>query len=164
MTKRYLFLFVLVLSVFFLSDCKEDEIMFPDIAGTWNWVITFTTNTCDATATQEGIAVVTQNDSGTDTTTGTMRIYLSSDTSLTCPLWTFNYSLNSSGNLIINQTLQFDPQQCSTNPSPDTMGDMQMNMMVTEFSMSGTFSGLLYDSAQTWSCTQAGDISLDRQQ
>lgn len=157
--KFYIFLIVITVGMGF-SGCKDADIVFPDIAGTWDWVITFTTNTCDDSTTQQGYVVITRNDSSTDTTTGTIMIYISEDINLTCPLWTLNYTLDSNGNLTVNQTLPFDPQHCSINNSSDTMGDMQMNLLASDVSISGTFLVNLYDPAMTWNCQQGGDLIL----
>jgi len=164
MTKKIYLMVLVIIALLFISGCKGTDIVFPDIAGTWDWVLTFDTNTCDSGSTQTGFVVITRNDSDTETTTGTIRIYVSDDTSLTCPLWTLTYTLDSNGNLTVNQTLQFDPQQCSTSTSPDTMGDIQMSLVATDTSISGTYSVDLYDTAQSWNCTQAGNLTLKNKQ
>lgn len=163
MLKRSFFLVLMMVAGFGLTGCKDHSV-FPDIAGTWNVYISFTENTCNSDATEKQVAVVTCSESGTDTTSGQIRVYDPLDTNLTCPLWIFDFTLDREGNLTIDQTLQYDPQHCSGTPWPDTWGDVQMNMTATDVLISGSFHIDLYDAGYAWSCEQAGDIRLDFKQ
>lgn len=157
---KNLFIFITVIVFMMLFWGCNNAVVFPDIAGTWDWVINFTTNECEDSTTVDGYAVITQNESETDTVSGTIRIYEKIDINLTCPIWTMNYTMQENGNLTVNETLPFDSQQCASSSAPDTMGIIVMNLLATDISISGGFSINLSSAIQGWSCNQIGTITL----
>jgi hypothetical protein len=145
------------------SGCKNSvvEILLPDIRGIWDWIINFTINTCSTNISEEGSAVITQDDLDSETTAGTVKIYNKSDENLTCPVWTFHYTMDSNGKMTIVETgVPYDPQECSNSASPDAKGDIQISLDATASQITGTLKFTLYSSSQGWSCEQEGNITF----
>lgn len=149
------------------SGCKKsvEEILLPDIRGTWDWIINFTTiNECAPTVTsEEGSAIITQNDLDSETTTGTVWIYNKDDENLACPLWEFRYTMESSGKMSIYEpAVKYDPQECANSASPDAKGYVIMSLNATALQITGTIDEFTLSSdAEEWSCEQKGTITLN---
>lgn len=144
------------------SGCKKsvEEILLPDIRGTWDFTIVWTENNCTTTQSDKGYAIVTQNELDAETTTGTIKVYNEDDENLTCAVWTFFYIMDSNGKMTINETgVSYDPQQCSDSATPDAKGDILMLLNATTSQVTGTVEFELSSVSQNWSCKQKGSVT-----
>lgn len=108
---------------------------YPDVAGTWDWIVTFTQTDCDGGAGYNVILVITRDEG-----TGTWTSYDDSDTNLTCPLETGNYTMDINGNVTIElNNYLFDPGKCNDDvPADDARVTVQITALATSTQMTGT--------------------------
>ena len=155
MPKKIFILFSILVIIMLWSGCKksDEEILLPDIRGTWDFIIDFNIiNECDTSTSEEGSAIITQNDLDSETTTGTVWIYNKDDENLTCPLWEFHYTMESSGKMTIYETdVKYDPQQCANSASLDAEGDVIMSLNATALQITGTINFTLSSENEGWS-------------
>lgn len=160
MLKRLMILLVIIGVILVFFSCKKssvDELTYPDIAGTWTWVFTFTTNTCGDETQETSIVVVTQNEGS-----GTGTVYDGEDTNLTCPMITFNYTMDTNGNMTINETVDFDPNQCLEDGSPPgTTISINMTLAATNTAINGDFTFVM--AAEGVECQQIGTCAGTKQ-
>ena len=161
-SKKLLILFSFLIIILMWSGCKKsvEEILLPDIRGTWDFTIVWTENNCTTTQSDKGYAIVTQNELDAETTTGTIKVYNEDDENLTCAVWTFFYIMDSNGKMTINETgVSYDPQQCSDSATPDAKGDILMLLNATTSQVTGTVEFKLSSVSQNWSCIQIGSVT-----
>lgn len=160
MLKRLMVFLVITCILLVFFSCKKsstDDPAYPNIAGTWTWVLTFTTNTCGDEAQETSTVVVTQTEGS-----GTATIYDIEDTNHTCPIIKCNYTIDTNGNMTVNETVAFDPNQCVENgPSPGTTININMTLTGTSTLISGSFTFIIaFEEAE---CQQIGTCTCSKQ-
>ena len=161
--KKILILFAIFIIIMMWSGCKKsvEEILLPNIRGTWDFTISWTENNCTTAQSDKGYAIVTQNALDVETTAGTIKVYNEDDENLTCPVWTFSYIMDINGKMTIDEReVQYDPQQCSGSTTLDALGDILMQLDATASQVTGTVEFALSSASEGWSCTQKGNITL----
>lgn len=160
MLKRLMISLVIISVILVFFSCKKssvDEPTYPDIAGTWTWVFTFTTNTCGDETQDTSIVVVTQNQGS-----GTGTVYDVEDTNFTCPMLAFNYTMDTNGNMTVNETVALDPNQCMEDgPLPGTTISMNMTLAATNTGMNGNFTFIM--AFEGTECQQIGTCTGTKQ-
>lgn len=157
--KNVLMMLSLVVCFFLLIACPSNNNVdtYPNIAGTWTWVLTYTNNTCGDDTQDTSTVIVTQTEGS-----GTATVYDSEDTNLTCPVLKFNYTINIDGSMTINETVVFDPNQCVENGPPlGTTVNVNMTLTATSTVINGTFA---FTFVGEWSsCYQNGTCAGTKQ-
>jgi hypothetical protein len=165
MPKKIFIVFSILIIITLWPGCNKsvEEILVPDIGGTWDWIFNFTDNNCyPYTTEEEGYAIITQDYVDSETTTGTVEIYNKDDEDLDCPVWTFDYTMDSNGNMTIEQEdVPYDPQECANSASPDAEGDILMTLDATASPITGDVTFLLSSESEGWSCEQKGTGTFD---
>lgn len=144
---------IIFLLLLFSIGCKKDEeLEYPDIEGTWNLTLNFTSNTCPDSDGNVNLVIVVQ--SGEIKDSGQIQIFLASNTN--CPEWIVNYTLTTDGTLAVNESGSiWDPNECQQDPYPGTRGNITINAEgCTATSMNGDFSIHLYHQTEAWFCDQ----------
>jgi hypothetical protein len=151
----------LVLCLFLLSACpgNDNGDTYPDVAGTWDWIVTFTQNACDDGTGYNVILVITQNGGS-----GTWTSYDDSDTGLLCPLESGTYTMDTDGNVTINlNDYDFDPQDCNDDTPDDATVTIQITALATSTQMTGTQTE--YWTSASWgvtNCQKVGNITATK--
>lgn len=143
--KHALIILCLILCLCFFTGCPtnnntgngnngDNGNTYPDVAGIWDWVVTFTQNDCDGGNGYNVILEITQDEG-----TGTWTSYDSLDTNLTCALETGTYTMDVNGNVTIDlNNYKFDPAGCNNDTPPDAVVTIHITAVAASTQMTGT--------------------------
>lgn len=154
----------LVLCLCLLTACPtnnpiNDGETYPDVAGTWDWIVTFTQNDCDGGTGYNIILVITQNEG-----TGTWTSYDNLDTGLTCALEKGNYTMDKDGNVTIDlNNYKFDPQGCNNDTPDDAIVTIHITAAATSTQMTGTQTEYWTSvSVGVTNCQKVGNVTATK--
>jgi hypothetical protein len=161
--KSVFIMLALALCLLLISACRTNDTVidetYPDVAGTWDWIVNFTQNGCDGGAGYNVILVITQDEG-----TGTWTSYDNSDTNLTCPLETGIYNMDINGNVSIDlSNYQFDPQGCNNDTPPDARVTIHITALATSTHIDGTQTEYWTSVAMgVTDCKKEGNVTADK--
>jgi len=151
----------LLIGLVFSSGCPgdngDDVDTYPDVAGTWDWTVTFSRNDCDGGTGYQVILAITQNGN-----TGTWTSYDPSD--MNCPLEEGTYTIDTSGNVTITlEDYLFDPLGCNGSTPDDAMVSIEITAVATSTQMTGTQTE--HWTSEDWGvfdCVKIGAVSATK--